>query len=124
MRFIDEGDYCMKHRMNLQGKYFDYIKDGTKRVEMRLFDEKRAKIEIGDEIEFGVSGEDEDEVVCVKVIGLLRYRSFEDLVEDFPIEMLADAEMTKAELIADLNKFYSKEMQKKYGVVGVRFELI
>lgn len=114
----------MKHKMNLQRKYFDYIKSGTKRVEMRLFDEKRAKIQIGDEIEFGVSGEDDSEVIRTRVIGLLRYRSFEDLVGDFPIEMLADTEMTKAELIEDLNKFYSKEMQEKYGVVGIRFELI
>lgn len=93
-------------------------------MEMRLFDEKRAKIQIGDEIEFGVSGEDDSEVIRTRVIGLLRYRSFEDLVGDFPIEMLADTEMTKAELIEDLNKFYSKEMQEKYGVVGIRFELI
>ncbi len=27
--------------MNLQPKYFDFIKDGTKRIELRLFDEKR-----------------------------------------------------------------------------------
>ena len=32
---------CMKHEMGLQSKYFDYIKDGTKRIELRLFDEKR-----------------------------------------------------------------------------------
>ena len=114
----------MKCNMKLQRKYFDYTKDGTKRVKMRLFDKKRAKIQIGDEVEFEVSGEDDSGVISVKVIGLLRYRSFEDLVGDFPIEMLADTEMTKAELIADLNKFYSKEMQEKYGVVGIRFELI
>ena len=32
---------CMKHEMGLQSKYFDYIKNGTKRIELRLFDEKR-----------------------------------------------------------------------------------
>ena len=32
---------CMKHEMGLQSKYFDYIKNGTKRIEIRLFDEKR-----------------------------------------------------------------------------------
>ena len=32
---------CMKHEMGLQSNYFDYIKNGTKRIELRLFDEKR-----------------------------------------------------------------------------------
>ncbi|MBR3248637.1 ASCH domain-containing protein [Candidatus Saccharibacteria bacterium] len=110
--------------MNLQRKYLDYIKNGAKRVEMRLFDEKRSKIQIGDKIEFGISGEDGGEVIRAKVIELLKYRSFEDLVEDFPIEMLAGVGMTKAELAADLDEFYPKGMQEKYGVVGIRFELI
>ena len=42
---------CMKHQMSLQSKYFDYIKKGTKRKELRLFDEKRQKIRLGDIIE-------------------------------------------------------------------------
>ena len=112
------------HELHLQKKYYDFIKSGTKRVEMRLFDEKRAGIQIGDEILFGMSGDDSVEVVRAEVIGLLRYRSFEDLVGDLPIELLADAGVTNAELLADLNQFYSAEMQEKYGVVGIRFELI
>ena len=41
----------MKHEMGLQSKYFDYIKNDTKRIELRLFDEKRQKIRLGDIIE-------------------------------------------------------------------------
>jgi len=112
------------HELHLQKKYYDFIKNGTKRVEMRLFDEKRSKFQIGDEVLFGVSGDDDAEVIRTRVIGLLRYQSFEDLVDDFPIGILADESVTKGELLEDLNKFYSKEMQEKYGVVGIRFELI
>ena len=42
----------MKHEMKLQQKYYDFIKRGTKRIEIRLFDEKRQKIKIGDTIKF------------------------------------------------------------------------
>ena len=42
----------MIHRLGIQPKYFDYIKNGTKRIELRLYDEKRQKIAIGDTIEF------------------------------------------------------------------------
>ncbi len=31
----------MRHEMKLQPKYYDYMTNGTKRVEIRLFDEKR-----------------------------------------------------------------------------------
>ncbi len=36
----------MKHKMNLQTKYYNFIKNGTKRIELRLFDEKRKEIKI------------------------------------------------------------------------------
>ena len=42
----------MKHIMKLQPKYFECMKKGSKIIEVRLFDEKRRNIKIGDEIEF------------------------------------------------------------------------
>lgn len=112
------------HELHLQKKYYDFIKSGTKRIELRLYDEKRAKIQIGDEIVFSVSGDDDGEVMRAGVIGLLRYRSFGGLVGDLPVELLADKSVGKEELLGDLNQFYSVEMQGKYGVVGIRFELV
>jgi len=110
----------MIHRMNLQPKYYDYIKNGTKRIELRLFDEKRQKIQLGDEIEFSKS---ESEKFTAKVVGLLRYESFERIFEDFDINILADVSMTKAELLEALNTFYAPEKQKELGVIGIRLEV-
>lgn len=109
------------HEMNLQPKYFDYIKNGTKRIELRLFDEKRQQIQLGDTIEFSKS---ENEKFKAEVIGLLRYNSFSDLFEDFDISILADKSMTKQELLNVLSEFYTSEKQEKYGVVGIRLKLI
>ena len=109
------------HEMNLQPKYFDFIKEGTKRIELRLFDEKRSRIELGDIIEFSKSEKDK---LKAEVIGLLRYRSFKDLFEDFDISILADASMTKEELLSVLSEFYTPEKQAEYGVVGIRLRLI
>ena len=111
----------MKHEMGLQLKYFDYMKNGTKRIELRLFDEKRQKINIGDTIEFT---DPDGEKLLVKVVGLLRYGSFEELFRDFDISMLADASMTKHELLEVLNGFYPLEKQHEMGVVGIRVEVL
>lgn len=102
--------------MNLQPKYFDFIKDGT-----RLYDEKRRSIQLGDIIEFAKS---ENEKFKAEVIGLLRYNSFADLFEDFDISILADASMTKQELLEVLGEFYSEEKQAEFGVIGIRIKLI
>lgn len=42
----------MEHILKLKPKYFNYIKNGTKRIELRLYDEKRQTINIGDTIIF------------------------------------------------------------------------
>lgn len=107
--------------MNLQPKYFDFIKDGTKRIELRLYDEKRRSIQLGDIIEFAKS---DDEKFKAKVVGLLRYSSFADLFEDFDISILADSSMTKQELLEVLGEFYSEEKQAEFGVIGIRIKII
>ena len=90
----------MIHEMKLQPEYFNFILNGTKRIEIRLNDEKR------------------------QVIGLLRYNSFEEMFKDYDISILSDKSMTKEELISVLEQFYTKEKQEKYGVLGIRIELI
>ena len=107
--------------MNLRPKYFDFIKGGTKRIELRLYDEKRRSIQLGDIIEFAKS---DDEKFKAKVVGLLRYNSFANLFEDFDISILADSSMTKQELLDVLGEFYSEEKQAEFGVIGIRIKLI
>ena len=106
----------MEHILKLQPKYFDYINNGTKRIELRLYDEKRQKIAIGDTIIFQKEPKLET-TMKVKVIGLLRYNTFEELFEDFDIEMMADEDLKKElERIKPLcelqAKLYNKEMVK------------
>ena len=107
------------HQMNLQKRYFDYIRNGTKRIELRLNDEKRQKIQIGDIIEFST---DDFDWCNKQVVALYRAKSFEELFKDFDISILADKSMTKEELLSELGKFYTKEKQEKYGVVGIRID--
>lgn len=113
----------MEHILKLQPKYFDYISNGTKRIELRLYDEKRQKINIGDTIIFQKEPELESKMK-VRVIGLLKYNAFEELIEDFDIEILADKEMSKQELLNVLEEFYTLEKQRQYGVLGIRIEKI
>lgn len=113
----------MKYEMKLQPKYYNFILNGTKRIEIRLFDEKRQQIKIGDTIKF-LKEPNLNESFNAKVTVLLRYNTFEDMFRDFNISVLSDKSMTKEELINILEQFYTKEKQKQYGVLGIRIELI
>lgn len=111
----------MIHEMKLQSKYYDFIQNGTKRIELRLNDEKRALINLGDTIKF-LKLPELIESMEVTVIGLLRYASFAELFNDFSIDIMADKSMTKEELLNVLQEFYMPEKQKEYGVLGIRIE--
>lgn len=113
----------MLHEMKLQPEYFNFILNGTKRIEIRLNDEKRQNIKLGDKIKF-LKEPDLNESFEAQVIGLLRYNSFEEMFKDYDISILSDKSMTKEELISVLEQFYTKEKQEKYGVLGIRIELI
>ncbi len=98
----------MEHEIKLQPEYYNFILNGTKRIEIRLFDEKRQQIKIGDTIKF-FKEPDLNKSFNAKVTGLLRYNSFEDMFKDFDISILSDKSMTKEQLIGVLEQFYTKE---------------
>ncbi len=112
----------MTYEMKVQPEYFNYILHGTKRIEIRLNYKSQKNIKLGDRIVF-LKEPELKESFETKVLGLLRYNSFEDMFKDYDISILADKSMTKEELLSDLEKFYSKENQEKYGVLGIRIEL-
>lgn len=109
------------HSMRLQNHYFNCIKNGSKRIELRLYDDKRKQIKLNDIIQFF---NEEQENISAKVIGLLYYSNFDDLISDFDIDLLADKFMTKNDLLGDLNRFYSQQQQQQFGVIGIRIKLL
>ena len=111
----------MIHRMKLQDDPFRKIQEGTKTIELRLNDPKRQKVKVGDCIEF-THLEDKTRKFQVKVLGLHQFDTFAELFQAFsPVAMgYNEGEMPKAE---DMEQYYSKEEQAKYGVLGIEIEL-
>lgn len=71
----------MKYNMKLNNEPFNLIKNGTKTVELRLNDEKRKLLNIGDKIEF--TNITNGEKLSVDIISLHKYPSFEELYKHF-----------------------------------------
>lgn len=111
----------MKYEMNLHNAPFNLIKSGTKTIELRLNDEKRQKIKIGDIIEF--TNRTTNEKIMTKVKALYHYQSFSELYKHFDKIKLGYSEKEEANP-SDMELYYSQEEQNKYGVLGIEIELI
>ena len=108
----------MIHKMKLQESPFEKIKNGTKTIEFRLYDEKRSKIKKGDQIEFSKLP-DLQEIILVDVVDLYRDSTFENLFR----KIFDDEEEIKRKTSA-MYQYYSPTEEKQYGVVGIKISLI
>ena len=108
----------MIHEMKLNESPFERIKNGTKTIEFRLYDEKRKKVKIGDKIEFSKLP-DLQEKILVDVLDIYRDETFENLFKKIFTDKNEIARKTKS-----MYQFYSKEQEKQYGVVGIRIALL
>ena len=109
------------HTLKVQEKYYNLLKSGVKTIELRLFDEKRRAIKIGDIIEFS-NVSNADDKFKAKVVNLHRAGNFKALCEEIDCRSAGFA--TDEELIKALGGFYSMERQKEFGVVGIEIERV
>lgn len=112
----------MTHYMKLRENPFIAMKTGYKTIELRLNDEKRQTLNIGDSIVF--QSIDSPSNTITKVIKTLHtFPSFEELYSVLPLLSCGYTPFTlpyaKAE---DMKAYYSKEGQDKFGVVGIELE--
>ncbi len=107
--------------MKLHPEPFGKLKDGTKSLELRLYDDKRKEINVGDAIIFQKEPGRTEEIRA-RVIGLVRYANFSDLMDDFaPKRYLGHSD--KADALAGISRFYTEEDQAKNGVLGIRIKI-
>ena len=107
----------MLHKMKLNENPFERIKNGTKTIEFRLFDEKRQKIKVGDQIEFSKLPNLQEKLL-VDVVELYREDTFKDLFR----KLYTDEEKIKRKTKA-MYEIYSSEKEQKYGVLGIKIKI-
>lgn len=111
----------MLHTMKLRTSPFEKIKNGSKTIELRLNDEKRQKVQIGDFIEFSYLDEPKQKIQT-RVTALHHFSSFAELYAVLPKEKLG---YTPAETpVPDhMDEYYPREKQEQYGVLGIELYL-
>lgn len=107
------------HKMRLVDFAFNAIKNGEKDIEIRLNDEKRQLIKIGDIIEF--EHIDTKEIIKVRVVNLHLFNTFKELINNFDKHRLG---LNKDDDEKICDNFYTKEEQTKYQALGIEIKLI
>lgn len=107
----------MLHQMKLNESPFERIKNGTKTIEFRLFDEKRQRIKVGDQIEFSKLP-DLQEKLLVDVVELYREDTFEKLFRKIYTDEEKIQRKTKA-----IYEIYSPEKEQQYGILGIKIKI-
>ena len=113
-----------EHIMMLNPSPFRLIKSKKKTIELRLYDEKRKEIKVGDRIKF-INSENPLESLETETVELYVFDSFETLYRELPLlecgytEKNIDSASPK-----DMEIYYTKKQQEKYGVVGIKIILL
>lgn len=109
-------------KMRLHPEPFEDIKSGLKTTEMRLLDEKRKELKIGDKITF-VSRVDAEELTA-EVKDLKVYKDFAEIydIEKHLIDKYA--KWDRQEFIDSFDEYYSRKLKEGYKALSIHFKLI
>ena len=120
-------DSFQTHDMKLREPFFTEMLEGRKTVEIRLNDEKRQRIMIGDFVSFTLP-EEEDErglkLIVAEVIALHRYASFAELFDTELKDKSGFSAYTKEEAVQKMREFYFIDEEERYGVLGIELQVV
>lgn len=108
--------------MRLDEEPFVAIKSGKQFIDVRLFDDKRSLLNVGDKIIF-FKRPDEIESLEANIIGLSIFNSFEELFKVIDKQKFGYEEDDTLEYqIECMRKYYSIEDEQEFGVVGIHLK--
>ncbi len=114
----------MVHDMQLNDAPFRKMQCGEKDIELRLYDEKRSKLNINDLIVF-TDTSDPTQRVAVIITALHRYASFESLFSDLsPNRCGFNFGTGIAEASNQMQQYYSTERIAAFGVLGIEVKVV
>ncbi len=111
----------MEYRMRLDKAPFEKIKSGKKCVEMRLNDERRCVLCIGDIIVFADNSS--TEVLRAEITELRAFRDFYELYSEYDKRDIGYDDGDTADP-ADMYMYYDKEKIEKYGALAIALKVI
>ncbi len=110
------------HKMNLTAQPFERIASGQKTIEMRLNDERRQNLKVGDYIEF-THNDNNREKLTARVKALYKFANFAELYKTLDLTkcgyLVEEIGNARPE---DMAAYYTSERLAQYGALGIELE--
>ncbi|NPA48084.1 MAG: ASCH domain-containing protein [Thermococci archaeon] len=105
------------YRLRVREEYLDYIKEGRKRIEIRVAYPWLKKVSRGDKILFN------DEVPAT-VIDSKTYETFRQALREEPLNLIFPDEPSFERALKRFHGMYPRWKENRYGVVAIRFKVV
>jgi len=99
---------------------FAQIKGGHKIIEPRINDTAHQRVRLGDLVI--VTNRHTHEELVAKVVGILRYATFDELFAAFPPRYFGSQHITTIK--KQVSQWYPDPMQRAHGVLGIKLHVL
>ena len=114
----------MEMKVHLHSDVFDIVKNGKKDIEVRINDEKRRQLKIGDTLVF-LRRPNDDEEIRAKVVGLEYYDYFDNLVDHYDMERIYLSGYTKEEYLNEYQSMLSTGVEEyNTAIANLQYEKV
>lgn len=110
----------MTHYSVVSQTVFAKIKHGERIIEPRINDDAHRNIRPGDLIV--ITNRDTHEEVVTKVVGVLRYPSFVEMLQANPPSRFGVED--ERDVIAEMRRYYTADQEVDHGVLGIKLHLL
>lgn len=107
------------HVMHLQSLRFEQITNGTKTIEVRIYDKKRQKLKVGDSIQF-INNKISNKTITKTIMDIIRFPTLNELFQKVSLTKAGYPPGTSSEAATlDTQQYYDLAEETQFGVVAI-----
>ena len=111
------------HEMKIKPEYYELVKEGTKKYEVRTNDDRRKQMKIGDYILLMKEPELEERLL-LEIINKIEYPNFTVLYDSLPKKDVGFEGRETSDIVQELRRFYTEERENQIGTVAIEVAVI
>ena len=111
------------HEMLIKPEYFELVKAGVKKYEVRTNDERRKNMHIGDYIKL-IKEPELEETLMLEIVNKIEFPNFTVLYDSLPKKDVGFEGRTTESIVNELRRFYNEEVENKLGTVAIEVEVV
>ena len=111
------------HEMLIKPEYFELVKAGIKKYEVRTNDDRRKNMHVGDYIKL-IKEPELEETLMLEIVNKIEFPNFTVLYDSIPKKDVGFEGRTTESIVSELRRFYSEEVENSLGTVAIEVAVV